>query len=63
MQRIPWPVLSEEDGPQQPAQAMLKYYDTWVLNDQELPWLLDSDGTLLFHQTSRLSFVILSNHL
>lgn len=46
VQRIPWPVLSEEDGPQQPAQAMLKYYDTWILNDQELPWLLDSDGTL-----------------
>ncbi|TCD70639.1 hypothetical protein EIP91_002358 [Steccherinum ochraceum] len=46
IQRIPWPVLSEEDGPGMPAQASLKYYDTWILNDQELPWLVDSDVTV-----------------
>ncbi|THH29722.1 hypothetical protein EUX98_g4465 [Antrodiella citrinella] len=46
VQRIPWPVLSEEDGPNSPPQANLKYYDTWILNDQELPWLVDSDVTI-----------------
>ncbi|CAL1696319.1 unnamed protein product [Somion occarium] len=47
IQRIPWPVLSEDDDTEQHAASRdLKYYDTWVLNDEELPWLVDSDVTV-----------------
>ncbi|KAH8100482.1 RIC1-domain-containing protein [Cristinia sonorae] len=45
LQRIPWPVLIEEDGPDS-AHVALKHYDTWLLNDHEFPWLVDSDVTV-----------------
>lgn len=42
--------MSEDDGPNAPAQATLKYYDTWILNDHELPWLIDTDGKLVYYK-------------
>ena len=35
IQRIPWPGMQLAEG----------LYATWYINEEELPWLLDSDGT------------------
>ena len=46
IQRIPWPQLSGDDErTTRPVSRDFKYYDTWVLNDEELPWLMEPDGT------------------
>lgn len=46
IQRIPWPQLGEDEvASTRPVSRDFKYYDTWVLNDADLPWLIDSDGT------------------
>jgi hypothetical protein len=38
IQQMPWPVR-EDDNEQQDVD-----YDTWLLNDLDFPWLLESDG-------------------
>ena len=39
IQRVPWPDVGEGDGNARGG------YDTWVINEEELPWLVDADGT------------------
>lgn len=46
VQRIPWPVYDESEVEEQTARRSLIGHDTWILNDHELPWLLDSDVTV-----------------
>ncbi|KAH7915124.1 RIC1-domain-containing protein [Hygrophoropsis aurantiaca] len=44
VQRIPWPAYGVEvNGEEQTAKKSLMGYDTWILNDHELPWLADAD--------------------
>jgi RAB6A-GEF complex partner protein 1 len=51
IQRIPWPTRDDSDEEDTPQLNILARYDTWVLDDQELPWLVESDG-----KYRRLSF-------
>jgi hypothetical protein len=48
IQRIPWPAIDEDDLDIVSARARRRRswtgYDTWMLNDQELPWLNDPQG-------------------
>ena len=44
IQRIPWPTRDDSDEEAPPQPTALARYDTWVINDQELPWLVDLDG-------------------
>ncbi|KAI0080014.1 RIC1-domain-containing protein [Panus rudis PR-1116 ss-1] len=49
IQRIPWPEIprnEEEEHSEEyyrPSVTDFKYYDTWILNDEDHPWLIDSD--------------------
>ncbi|KAH7927372.1 RIC1-domain-containing protein [Leucogyrophana mollusca] len=54
VQRIPWPVYDDADGEGQTASKSLMGYDTWVLNDHELPWLVDTDVSItkILHSTT-----------
>ena len=45
MQRVPWP---EVDGAGAGTRGV---HDTWVINDEELPWLVDADGATCAYQT------------
>jgi RAB6A-GEF complex partner protein 1 len=45
VQRIPWPDIGDESEPTQKRSDWVGY-DTWVLNDHELPWLIDANGVL-----------------
>lgn len=48
VQRIPWPSVdtdTEED--EEGSKAHLTGHDTWILNDEELPWLINSNGILV----------------
>lgn len=57
VQRVPWPVVQDEGEAPTPNKND-DYYNTWVLNDEEMPWLVDSDGTRLHDfRVSRSSFV------
>ncbi|KAI0735483.1 RIC1-domain-containing protein [Earliella scabrosa] len=40
IQRVPWPDVGEEGGNARGG------YDTWVINEEELPWLVDADVTV-----------------
>ena len=44
IQRIPWPSYDDADDNDRSRRSLFGY-DTWVLSDHELPWLVDSDGT------------------
>ncbi|KAH7883853.1 RIC1-domain-containing protein [Phlebopus sp. FC_14] len=46
VQRIPWPSYDDGDNVDQSAHTSLVGYDTWVLSDHEMPWLVDSDVTV-----------------
>ena len=49
IQRIPWPSLDDEfsEGYEElEAREPLSGHDTWILNDYELPWLINSNGML-----------------
>ena len=41
VQRVPWPAV---EGSNANANAQTGH-DMWVINDEELPWLVDADGT------------------
>ncbi len=48
VQRIPWPNYDEEDEEvdvENPTPKRFTQHDTWVIDDHELPWLVDPDGT------------------
>ncbi|KAN0100860.1 RIC1 domain containing protein [Tylopilus felleus] len=46
IQRIPWPSYDDSDTENDHSRRSLFGYDTWVLNDHEVPWLVDSDVTV-----------------
>ncbi|OAX44898.1 RIC1-domain-containing protein [Rhizopogon vinicolor AM-OR11-026] len=46
VQRIPWPIYDETETGEQTARRSLTGHDTWILNDHELPWLVDPDVTV-----------------
>lgn len=57
MQRIPWPQMQtredDDDDDDEPQTENINKppwagCDTWVLNDQELPFLIDPDGITIF---------------
>ena len=41
IQRVPWPSVDGEGGNAGGG------YDTWVVNEEEFPWLVDADGMFL----------------
>ena len=49
VQRIPWPIYDETEAGEQTARRSLTGHDTWMLNDHDLPWLVDPDGRHLFY--------------
>jgi len=40
VQRIPWPIANDDEDGNHPPQD---FCDSWIINDHELPWLMDSD--------------------
>ncbi|OBZ79139.1 Guanine nucleotide exchange factor subunit ric1 [Grifola frondosa] len=48
VQRIPWPDVHLHDDANEDGGHKKSWggYDTWVLNDRELPWLVDADVTI-----------------
>jgi hypothetical protein len=40
---MPWPVGEDGEGVEGEIKATLTY-DTWVLNDLDFSWLIESDG-------------------
>lgn len=44
IQRVPWPVRDESDDEEAVHTKVWSGYDTWALNDQEVPWLVEPDG-------------------
>ncbi|KAG9314607.1 RIC1-domain-containing protein [Chiua virens] len=63
IQRIPWPSYDDADDENDLSRRSLLGYDTWVLNDHELPWLVDSDVTItkILHSTSGVETWITSD--
>ncbi|KAH0838539.1 RIC1-domain-containing protein [Lanmaoa asiatica] len=63
IQRIPWPSYDDADIENDHSRRSLVGYDTWVLNDHELPWLVDSDVTVakILHSTSGVETWITSD--
>ncbi|KAF9229601.1 RIC1-domain-containing protein [Gyrodon lividus] len=63
IQRIPWPSYDESDSGTDHSRRSLVGYDTWVLNDHELPWLVDSDVTVtkVLHSTAGVETWITSD--
>jgi len=45
IQRIPWPAYDDSDSGECSVKRKFVGYSTWVINEQELPWLVDPDGT------------------
>ncbi|KAI6045080.1 RIC1-domain-containing protein [Pisolithus marmoratus] len=46
VQRIPWPAYDDSDSGGRPVKGTFVGYNTWALNDEELPWLVDPDVTV-----------------
>ncbi|KIJ68689.1 hypothetical protein HYDPIDRAFT_179745 [Hydnomerulius pinastri MD-312] len=63
VQRIPWPSYDDSDSGNNHSRRSLVGYDTWVLNDHELPWLVDSDVTVMkiLHSTAGVETWITSD--
>lgn len=50
VQRIPWPAIDDDEEPNSPGQHAPYFgFDSWLLNDEELPWLVDPDGLKCLH--------------
>lgn len=66
IQRIPWPSYDDADTQDDHFRRSLIGYDTWVLNDHELPWLVDSDGTGYIicsrHIVTRVILILILSH-
>lgn len=43
VQRMPWPAGEDVDGSDADIKSTLTY-DTWLLNDLDFSWLVESDG-------------------
>ncbi|KAI9572704.1 RIC1-domain-containing protein [Boletus coccyginus] len=63
VQRIPWPSYDDTDVENDRSQRSPFGYDTWVLNDHELPWLVDCDVTVakILYSTSGVETWITSD--
>ena len=52
VQRIPWPSQDDEEfeevGESGQASRTLSNHHTWILNDEELPWLVSANGEYFF---------------
>ncbi|KAG6335629.1 hypothetical protein ID866_3465 [Astraeus odoratus] len=46
VQRIPWPAYDDSDSGDRSVKRSLMQYNTWILDDRELPWLVDPDVTV-----------------
>lgn len=44
VQRIPWPVHDDSDEELTMKNKAWSGYDSWNVDDQELPWLVEADG-------------------
>ena len=44
VQRIPWPSVDDVQDDEIPDRTLLGH-DTWIINDTELPWLANPNGT------------------
>ncbi|KAF4605560.1 hypothetical protein EYR40_004346 [Pleurotus pulmonarius] len=58
VQRIPWPNYDEEDeeiDAENPTPKRFTQHDTWVIDDHELPWLVDPDVSVVKMSYSRAS--------
>ena len=50
VQRIPWPTVDQDfndEVSEAEYRRTLSGHDTWILNDNELPWLISPNGMLL----------------
>lgn len=43
---MPWPIANDEDDHEVAARAQFSY-ETWLLNDQDFEWLVETDGKQL----------------
>ncbi|EJD04265.1 RIC1-domain-containing protein [Fomitiporia mediterranea MF3/22] len=60
VQRIPWPTIDDDfnDGNNDAeARRTLTGHDTWILNDYELPWLMNANVTVVQMSYSRAAKV------
>lgn len=48
VQRIPWPSIDTDTEEDEGVRSHLTGHDTWILNDEELPWLINSNGISSF---------------
>lgn len=59
VQRMPWPSVddsdSDDDDEGEPRRRTMTGHDTWILNDQDLPWLEDANGGILSCELIRVS--------
>lgn len=49
VQRIPWPTVNDDfndEYEETESRRTLSGHDTWILNDYELPWLVNPNGRL-----------------
>ena len=49
VQRVPWPSAGEDQHDDIEVDRNQKTelgHDTWMLNDEEMPWLVDTNGEL-----------------
>jgi hypothetical protein len=44
IQRIPWPTHDHPKDEEERKGKNFVWYNTWILNDLELPWLVETDG-------------------
>ena len=46
VQRMPWPSIDDDDSDDEvePQRRSMTGHETWILNDQDLPWLEDANG-------------------
>lgn len=47
VQRIPWPTVDDDFNDEHEGtdpRRTLSGHDTWILNDYELPWLVNPNG-------------------
>ncbi len=49
VQRIPWPIIEDdlnEDYDDEEFKRSMSGHDTWILNDIEMPWLMNPNGAV-----------------
>ena len=57
VQRIPWPNIEDdlnEEYDESETKGSLSGHDTWILNDHELPWLVNPNGIVSMLSVARM---------